>query len=289
MEKLLLTFVLVGATSLCLAQKKKDKKEKEEEEEAKIESTHNNDFTTEIPLTIDLEKEEEEEEAVAPKKKKRKKKVFYEIKTKRRYTKKGYGEKTTLELFHVLKVYEAPDPYVRDFYWLDDRRHTIRKGGKFDEKYGSILHGPYEKRRGKQVLEKGIFYKGTKHGRWVKYSKDDILVDKEKYIKGWPKESVITYYNNDKTKPKEVTPVEYGEKEGYYYYFFENGLWAVRGEYKFGQKVGKWTENHPNTLQKKKVVQYSEDPYDKEFEPHTWREWNRRGKVVYDHDKDKSE
>ena len=244
------------------------------------------EFTRESPLTLDL-KEEEEEEEVELKKKKRKKNVFYGIKTKKRYTKQGYGEKTTLELFHVLKVYQKPDPYIRDVYWLDERQRKIKKGGKFDEKYGRILHGPYVKRRGAQILEQGIYYLGTKHGRWVKLDKDDILVDKQKYIKGWPKESEITYYDQERTKLKEVIPIEYGEKEGYYYYFFENGLLAVRGEYQFGCKVGRWTENHYNTLQRKKVIQYSKKAYDEEFEPYTWKEWSRRGKLVYDHKKDK--
>ena len=36
-------------------------------------------------------------------KKKPKKKVYYGIKTKKAFTRKGYGDKTTIELFYVLK------------------------------------------------------------------------------------------------------------------------------------------------------------------------------------------
>lgn len=241
-------------------------------------------LTIDTPITIDFE--EEEEEAVAPKKKKRKKNVYYGVKTKKAFTKKGYGEKTVLELFHVLKVQEDPDPYVRDIYWLDFRRRQIRVGGEVDKKYGAILHGPYQKKQGDQILEEGIFYKGTKHARWIKLSKDDILLDKEKYFKGWPKESLVKYYDRERTKIKEVIPIEYGEKEGNYFYFFENGLVAVKGEYRFDQKVGKWVENHYNTIMRKKVIQYREDPYNESFEPYVWREYNNRGKVIYDSDVD---
>ncbi|MDX1628534.1 MAG: hypothetical protein R3345_07530, partial [Fulvivirga sp.] len=75
-------------------------------------------FTIDTPVTIELEDdEEEEEEYLEPKKKKRKKNVFYGLKTKKRFSKEGYGDKVTYELFHVLKEHVEPDPYVRDIYW----------------------------------------------------------------------------------------------------------------------------------------------------------------------------
>jgi len=233
------------------------------------------------PLTIDLDANDYLED-VAPKKKKRKKRVFYGVKTRKASTKTGFGDKTSYELFHVLKEHQEPDHYVRDIYWYDSRRGSIRKGGKIDSKYGAILHGPYSKKQGTQVLEEGIYYFGTKHGRWVKLDKNNILIDKEKYYKGWPKESLVNYYDKERTKFKEVIPVEYGEKEGYYYYFFENGLIAVRGEYKYGEKVGKWTEYHYNTQRRKKIIQYPENPYDKDATPYVWREYNKKGKLVYE-------
>jgi len=240
-------------------------------------------FTIDTPLTIDLDEDEEEEkdEYVKPKKKKRKKKVFYGLKTKKRYTKDGYGDNTTFELFYVLKDPIPLDPYVRDIYWVDYRRGSIRKGGKFDPKYGAILHGPYEKRKGDQVLEKGIFYKGMKHGRWVSFDKDNILVDKEKYYKGWPKESMVSYYGSERDKMKEIVPIEYDEKEGNYYYFHENGRVAVRGEFKWDNKVGDWIEYYP-TGRRKKIIRYSKDPFDDEFRPYIWKEWTPRGQLVYE-------
>ena len=164
------------------------------------------------PLTIDLEEEEEEEPH--KKKKKPKKNVFYGIKTKKGYTKTGYGDNTTVEIFHYLKEWREPDSYVPDIYWFDFRRKRIRNTGTIDRKYGRILHGPYTKIIGGQLVEQGIYYVGTKHGRWIKLDKNDILVDKRKYYKGWPKESLVKFYDDDRKKLKEVMPVVYGEVEG---------------------------------------------------------------------------
>lgn len=237
-------------------------------------------FTIDTPITIDLEEDEKEEDYVEPKKKKRKKNVFYGLKTKKRYTQKGSGDGKTYELFYVLKEYVEPDPYVRDVYWIDYRRGKIRSEGEVDKEYGAILHGPYKKMQGDQVLEEGIFYKGMKHGRWVRYDKNDILIDKEKYYKGWPKESLVSYYDQKREKMKEIIPIEYGEKEGNYYYFHSNGKVAVKGEYKWDNKVGDWVEYYP-TGRRKKIIRYSKDPFDKQSTPYIYKEWNQRGKLVY--------
>ena len=167
------------------------------------------------PLTIDLEEEEEEDETQR-KKKKPKKNVYYGIKTKKGYTRVGYGDNTTVEIFHYLKEWIEPDSYVQDIYWFDFRRKKIRNTGTIDKKYGRILHGPYSKIRGGQLIEKGIYYVGTKHGRWVRLDKNDILIDKRKFYKGWPKESLVKFYDDDRKKLKEVIPVVYGEVEGDY-------------------------------------------------------------------------
>ena len=84
--------------------------------------------TINTPLTIDLDAEEEER--VAPKAKKRKKKVFYGLKTKKAFTKKGAGNKIETEIFYYLKDPEPLDPYVRDIYWFDFKRRQIKKSRK---------------------------------------------------------------------------------------------------------------------------------------------------------------
>ena len=192
-------------------------------------------FTIDTPVTLNFDEEEEEEE---PKKKKKKvkKKVFYGIKTRKGFTRKGYGNRVTYELFYVLKKPDKPQSFVRDIFWYDYTRKEVRKTERFDPEKGVLLHGPYEKRLGDVVLEKGIFYKGTKHGRWMYYNRDSTLKDKEKYFRGWPKESVVSYYDVERKKMKEITPIEFGEKTGYYYRFHENGQIAIQGEYEWDQR-----------------------------------------------------
>ena len=115
------------------------------------------------------------------------------------------------------------------------------------------------------------------------------VVDKEKYYKGWPKESLVRYYDpSTRTKIKEIIPIEYGQREGIYYYFFKDGMVAVSGEYRYGEKVGKWVSFHENRKgRRKREVQFRKDPDNDKFIPYIIREWNSAGKVVYDRAKDK--
>jgi len=242
-------------------------------------------FTISTPITIDLGKEEEVYEK---KEKKPKKNVYYGIKTKKGFARKGVGSKQTLELFNTLKTSQQPDPYVRDIYYYDFERKQIRKTRKFKPQKGVLLHGPYTKKIGEVTIEEGIFYIGTKHGRWVRKDKNDILIDKEKYYKGWPKESLVSFYDPERTKIKEIIPVEYGKKEGNYFYFFSNGTIAVQGEFKYGEKVGKWSSFYANRRGRKvREIQYRKDPFNESFKPYILREWNTKGKQIYDYVKDK--
>lgn len=239
-------------------------------------------FTVDTPVNLDFNKQEEPEE---PKKKKVKKKVFYGIKTKKGFTRKGQGNRVTFETFYYLKKPEKPQGFVRDIFWYDFTRKEIRKTQKFDPAKGVLLHGPYEKRQGEIVLEKGIFYKGTKHGRWMQYSRDSVLLDKERYFRGWPKESTVSYYDPvERKRMKEMTPIEFGEKEGYYYYFHENGILAVQGEYRWNQRVGDWVEYYP-TGKRKKIIAYPKEAFDKSITPYIKAEWNEKGKEIYRNNK----
>lgn len=233
------------------------------------------------PLTIDLEAEDEEDKA-KPKKKKRKKNVYYGLKTKKGFVKTGFGNNVVIEVFNFLKEYEDPDPYVRDIYWLDLKKGVLKKSAAVDKANAGILHGPYRKMLGNQILEEGIFYKGTKHGRWMTYSKNDFLMNKQKYYKGWPKESLVSYYDKDRKKLKEVVPIEYGKMEGNYYYFHENGELAVKGEFKGGEKVDEWTEYYKYRRKMKRKIQYKKDPYEKNFIPYIVTEWDEKGDLIYD-------
>jgi len=79
---------------------------------------------------------------------------------------------------------------------------------------------------------------------------------------------------------KEITPIEYGEKDGYYYRFFENGQIAISGEYRWDQKIGDWVEYYPNK-RRKKIIAYPEKPFENTRRPYTKAEWNEKGKQVY--------
>lgn len=239
-------------------------------------------FTIDTPVNLDFQKEEE---PIATKKKKVKKKVYYGVKTKKGFTRKGAGDRVTYELFYYLKKSEKPQTFVRDIYWYDFTRREIRKTTTFDPAKGVLLHGPYEKRQGQMVIEKGIFYKGTRHGRWLKYKTDSTLVDKDRFYQGWPKESLVSYYDpHERKRMKEMTPIEYGEKEGYYYFFHENGQVAVQGEYKWDERVGDWTEYYSNG-KRKKIVSYPKEPFDEMVRPYIKSEWNDKGKEIYRNNK----
>jgi len=239
-------------------------------------------FTVSTPVNLDFN---QEEEPIPTKKKKVKKKVFYGIKTKKGFSRKGTGDRVTYELFYYLKKSEMPKTFVRDIYYYDYTRREIRKTSKFDPTKGVLLHGPYKKVMNEVVLEEGIYYKGTKHGRWMTYKRDSTLSDKAKYFRGWPKESQVSYYDPiERKKVKEILPIEFGEKEGYYYMFHENGLIAVTGEYQWDKRIGNWVEYYPSGKRKKLVV-YPKEAFDKEVIPFIKTEWNEKGKEIYRNNK----
>ena len=178
-----------------------------------------------------------------------------------------------------------PDRYVPELYWFDFRRKKIRNSGTIDDKYGRILNGPYKKIQGEQLLAEGSFCVGAKNGRWIYLDQNDVLMDKKYYYHGWPRESLVKYYDEERTRLREVLPVVNGVVSGEYYYFFENGEIAVRGHYENGQKTGRWTEFYESRRRSKKQIQYADDPYRKDFVPFTIKEWNPAGKVIYDREK----
>ncbi|WP_422361375.1 toxin-antitoxin system YwqK family antitoxin [Reichenbachiella sp.] len=235
----------------------------------------------EKPLTVDLDATDLES-ILEPKKKKPKRNVFYGKKTRKGFTRQGFGGNTVTELFTVLKVYEDPLPYVRDIYWYDFRKRKIIRSRKINKDNAGILHGPYKKMLGDQVIEEGIFYMGTKHGRWSTWNKHNILQTKEKYYKGWPKESLVAYHNKEKKQLEEIIPIHFGEKEGNYYAFHKSGNLAAVGEYHFDHKVGLWREYYDIRNRRKREIFYSKDPFDDEFSPYIIREWDKRGKLIYE-------
>jgi len=92
---------------------------------------------------------------------------------------------------------------------------------------------------------------------------------------------MVSYYDPvERKKVKEITPIEFGEKEGYYYYFHDNGRIAVQGEYQWDQRVGDWVEFYPNG-KRKKILTYPKEPYAEGIKPYVKSEWNESGKEIY--------
>ena len=253
------------------------------------------------PLLEEETEEKKELETKAEKKRRKrrkKKKWFHGYKTKKGYAVRGQGKRQVVETFRYLKEYKQPNEYVKYYYIYDNKKLKIVRTTKVEPGNVRILHGPYEKRIGKDVVERGYYYVGTKHGRWeylysekqhkFKYgTEEDTIIayqslkDKEVWDKGWPKSSDISYYDREKTKVKEVMPYENNEKHGEYFLFHENGQVAVHGKYEFGHKVGKWYEYYPGTHQhkRKKIIQYPDDPFD-ESEAIVLQEYNKEGEKV---------
>lgn len=223
------------------------------------------------------EKEKEKE------KKKKKKNFYFGEKTKKSLIRTSFRDQVTFQVFHYTRRNQEVDPYIRDIYWFDKKNRTI-KNKNFHPSKGYLLHGPYEKRIGENVVETGMFYFGTKHGRWLTYDNKNILINKSHFSQGWPKESRVTYYNREEKKIEKLTPIEYNLKEGNFYHFYQNGQLAVIGEFHFGEKVGLWTEywnlNGEQTIRRREI-QYQEEPFTKDFKPFIKAEWDKEGNLVY--------
>ena len=238
------------------------------------------------PVLLFTTVEEEEKAKKKEKKKKKNRNIYFGERTKRSAIKQNFRGQTHSEYFHYTQRNQELDPYIRDIYWYDTKENVIRNRN-FDPARGYLLHGPYEKRLDDTVVESGMYYFGTKHGRWMTFDGNNILLDKAHYSEGWPKASRVTYYNRAEQKIEKVTPIEYDLEEGNFYHFHEDGRVAVVGEYKFGEKVGLWTEYWDETGDKtirKREIQYQEEPFSKNFSPFIRAEWDREGNLVYRRD-----
>ncbi len=221
-------------------------------------------------------------------KKKPKKRMFYGVMTKKAFIKKLNGRKITVETFFYLKKEQEIQPYVKDIYWLHKKKNKIFVGAisPKDKEFAKILHGPYKKMTDGKVEEEGIYYFGSRHGRWM-YEKSQgeemLLTDKEKFYKGFPKESIFSYFDADKTKIKEVVPMKAGDKHGDYCKFSETGNMLSEGRYEYNVKVGKWTNYFDTNKRKmKRQIQYAKTWDEPDFKPYTLVEYDDKGKVIYD-------
>jgi len=231
-------------------------------------------------LLFDDQKVKEEKKE---KKKNVRKNTYFGIKTQKGSTRRSLRGQEYLELFHYTNFSRPGNPYLRDRYWYDPKERTIRTQG-FAEGQGYLLHGPYQRLVNQTVVERGMFYYGAKHQTWLTFDAEEVLQDKAHFEEGWPKESRITYFNTSTKAIEKLIPVQYGLEEGNFFHFYQNQQVAVTGEYRYGQKVGLWTEYwNTNTTQtiRKREIQYQENPYTKNFRPYIRAEWDKEGKLIY--------
>jgi hypothetical protein len=240
------------------------------------------DAIPDLMLDADKRKVKEKEKK---KKRKIKKNVYFGLKTRKNFTKTGSGDRQVIELFYTLKEYKDPNPYVRHVYWYDRNNRKITDASIKEKEQVMILHGPYQKIAGGKIIEEGFYYVGAKHGRWEKYKGENILMDKVKYLRGFPKEAEISYYDAEKKIIKEVIPKEYGVVKGEYYRYYDGGQLEIEGRYDNGIKVGRWLEYYQYRRQRKKETVYGKDAFDTEFQPYVVREWDESGNVLLDKDK----
>jgi antitoxin component YwqK of YwqJK toxin-antitoxin module len=219
------------------------------------------------------------------------KNVFYGTKIKKNFIKQFTTNGTEIEIFYYVLDPQEPNPYlknVQEVVWYNPHKRALQKTLDADKEDFRLLHGPYKKVRNGKVIAEGYYFMGTKHGRWESYDDNYVLKDKTKYYHGWPKEAQITYYDSDRKKIKEVIPIHYGEKNGMYYAFYEGGQLQARGRYEHDHPIGTWFEYYQfgkYSQMKKKETKYPRRPFDK-TEPMVVREWDDKGKVVFDMEKD---
>jgi len=266
-KSFLLLITLLCLTSIGFAQSKK-KKTKEKEEVEKPDIRFKKADVDTMP-DADLKK---------------KRNYYYGEKTKKSFTAKDSRTAVTYELFNVLREPVKVDSYVRRIYYHDPRKGEVVAVTGRGQTLTRVLHGPYKRTVNDIVVEEGMYYYGTKHETWMYQKTDSTLYDKRHYVKGWFRDSEITYYDEDqKTRIKEVIPYRYGKKEGEYYLFFPSGNIAVRGRYEFDRKVGVWEEFHnlPGVSRIKKEIQYPPEFHLKNFKSYVRKEWNRNATPTY--------
>ena len=229
---------------------------------------------------LTLEKKLKEEIKAAPIKKK--KNVYFGVKVKPGFTRNIARNKVIIEEFYIFKEPVKVDKYVQNIYVHDRERNRVTRVRPSSQPMAMVLHGPYQKFREGVLIEEGVFFYGTKHQRWLSLNDNEQLLNKEHFHKGWYRDSDITYYDPaNKTRVREVVPIQYGKKEGPYYQFFNNGKMAVKGVYQFDKRIGIWEEYYDaarTTI--KREIQYPKDAFDKSA-PFIRKEWDSRGNAIY--------
>lgn len=225
---------------------------------------------------------------VAPKIKPIPQNMFFGVKASRKAQYKGQGNARVKEIFYILRKKDKEEipPFVPYVYWYHPSRRQIMYTSRNKARKGPLLHGKYQKKWKKLVIEERYFYYGTPHGRWVWISTKDVLLDKRYYFKGWPTDAQKSYYDVAQTQLREVIPIQHKERNGPYYAFHRNGKIAAIGLYFLDQKIRTWHEYYENG-QPKRDLKYPDKPFGEE-RPYILKEWNPKGRVIYARNKKKT-
>jgi len=276
--------------SLCLlplfgyAQKKK-KKKKDEDKVSLVDRVADLFGTYKPKDSLLIYKNEIEPEDTIPDVPLRKKKnVFFGVKTKRAYTVADAGGRTVIEDFYILPDPVDVDPYVLAIYRHDLDRERVTATRPRGNKATRVLHGPYKKLIADKVVEEGMYFYGTRHQRWVKLDRQNKLLSKQHYHKGWYRDSDIEYFDGDAQKEiKSVMPIQYGKKEGTFIQFHTSGQIAVRGQYQYDKRVGIWEEFYDvkGAYIVKREIQFAPDAFQKDFKPYIRKEFDQYGEEIY--------
>lgn len=276
----LILILLLTSMGYTLAQKEeKSKTEKVDPDSSGVVESRLLPTTMPLLLFDDASEKEKKKE----KKKKSRKNIWFGVKARKGFIRENIRGQEIFHIFNYTDASRQPDPYIRDVYWYDTKEKSIRSSG-FTPGAGYLLHGPYERQVNEVVVESGMFYYGTKHSTWMLFDARNILQDKNHYEEGWPRESRISYYNQSSKTVEKIIPIQYGLEEGNFYHFYEDRQIAVTGEYRYGQKVGLWTEywdtNNTKAVRKREI-QYQEEPFMDEFKPYIRAEWDDEGNLIY--------
>lgn len=228
----------------------------------------------------------------AEKAKRKKKKKFhtdYEgLSIVRMTSSTGSGDRITQIEFHVLKENRVPRLYDGlDVFWYDSRNRIISKAVIKDKESALILHGPYKRYVSGNLVEEGHYYVGTKDGRWETYDANYRLLDKTKWSRGFPAESIISYYDSAHTKVLEVIPIHYGKRKGDYLKFYDGGQLMVKGQYDNDLPIGTWNEYYQYKRQRRKITRYPRYWYE-DGDGILISEWDEKGKLIYERPKDQT-
>lgn len=214
------------------------------------------------------------------KKERQPKGTYMGLKVKQMVLKYEDGKDEVIEAFQILPVYKDPASYIDAKHYFNTKTGKVAHSSSVPKDEALPLHGTYIKRINNKVVEKGQYYVGTKHGRWEKFhKKEGHLVQKEVFHKGLPSESLYLYYDEKKTKIKEIIGVVDRYKNGQYIAFFPNGTIKERGYYQEDVRIKTWTEYHENGVRKREV-KYADDFTQGNVQPTVLKEYDQKGKVI---------